>query len=442
MILLTSLFFRFPSFYLPHNHGDQVQYLALAAKLDKFGFSQYNLREVDILKSEDNNFIAVFPAQKDTKGNLLKALPGYYDEPLFHKPPFFIYALVFSHRVFAGNKPYAAVNINLGPKVRSIRPKPLFTTQFYCAFVPILFSLLFITATFFLGRFLFSNRVGIYAAILLSISPIELLSAQRIWADDLTAFFVTLAILFYCLGKQRRSHILASLAGIAAGLSALSKPTGNIVFLIILAYEIWLAGKDTWKIECLVRAVFNKATLSFLVSFILVILPWHLQILKAYGSVFYFPALSYPELINQNAWFKFVFNRPWYMYLVNIPVQTPLLFLVYPAVFGIFKRYPGSQDRANRDKKVLLLIWILMFLFLFSVGKLNKEMRYMLPAYSAIAILAAEVLETIQRKLNAKLSPVVVNLVIGAMIILCAWWSVSLGLSHVFINSVAIKMPF
>lgn len=431
LILLASLFFRLPSFYLPHNHGDQLQYLSLAMKLDNFGFQGYNLRGVNLFKSKDGYFVGAFPAPEGSPGNFLKGLPRYYDEPLFHKPPLFIYALMISHRLFASDRPYAAVNVNLGPRIQFRQAKVLLTTQFYCVIVPILFSLLLITATFFFGKILFSNTVGIYAAILLSISPIELLSSQRIWTDDMLAFFITAAFILYYLSRQKQNFVLASLAGICAGLAILTKPSGNIVIFIILAYELYRFWKDR---------VFNKMFVAFFIACILVSLPWHWQVLKIYGSLFYLPVLTQPELMNQ-PWFKFVFNRPWYMYLVNIPVQTPLLFFVYIAIFGIFKRCPNDEARAYRDKKVFLFIWIAMFLISFLIVKVGRELRYMLPAYPAITILSAEVLGTIQKKLNGKFGHRIGNLIVIVMIVLCGWWSVSIGWEHVFKNLAVIKRP-
>ena len=65
----------------------------------------------------------------------------------------------------------------------------------------------------------------------------------------------------------------------------------------------------------------------------------------------------------------------------------------------------------------------------------------MLPVYPAIAILSAHALEVIQKKLHMKSGYRIANLTVALLLILSAWWSISIGLSHVFKNAAAIKMP-
>jgi hypothetical protein len=65
----------------------------------------------------------------------------------------------------------------------------------------------------------------------------------------------------------------------------------------------------------------------------------------------------------------------------------------------------------------------------------------MLPTYPAIAVLSAEILELIQKKLNNERNRYIGNLLVWFAIILCAWWSLSIGLDNVFRNAGIIKMP-
>jgi len=111
LLLLFASFVRVSTFVLPHDNGDQVFYLGLAMKLDKFGFSGYTMRGINVLGNE--SIIALIPTEEE-KGSLLKGLARsgvtYYDEPLFHRPYGFAYALMLSHRLFAGHLPYVALN--------------------------------------------------------------------------------------------------------------------------------------------------------------------------------------------------------------------------------------------------------------------------------------------------------------------------------------------
>lgn len=426
IILLISLFLRLPSFFTPHNHGDQLQYLALAMKLETFGFHGYSLRGVDLFRTKNGYYMGVIPARKGRKGSFLQTVPAYYDEPLFHKPPLFAYALMISHKLLDRQRPYVALNV--ASRFRFGEIKSSLAAQFYCAFIPVLFSLLLIAATFFLGKTLFSDKAGLYAAALLSMSPIELLSSQRIWADNMLAFFVIAALILYYLASDKENLVLAILAGVAAGVAILTKPSGNILILIIPAYELYK------------KRILNKRLAVFLVTCGLIAIPWHWLIWKTYGSLFYMPMSTQPELIH-HPWFKMVLNRPWFMYFVNVPVQTPLLLFVYPAIFTTFKNWNDKKREPQRNKKIFLSIWIAMFLAAFLLFKVGRELRYILPAYPAIAILSGQALGAIEEKLAGKFGSRIASGIAITAIVLCAFWSAGVGLSYVFRNLALIKLP-
>jgi len=264
--------------------------------------------------------------------------------------------------------------------------------------------------------------------VLLSISPIELMTSSRIWTDDLLTFCVTTAFLLYYIAGERRNIVLSFLAGIFGGLAILTKPSGNTVIVIILAYEL-LKGR-----------IFAKEFFAFLLSCVLLSMPWHWQMFRTYGSVFYLPISTQPDLLSQD-WFKFVFNRPWYMYLVNPPVQTPLFFLAYAGALSIFTRCKNEQERLKRDNKIFLLLWTVIFIASFLMTKVGREMRYILPAYPAIALLSGAVLEAVENKLGKMFGGPVGSALVILAILLCSWWSVSLGFKYISSNLAEIVMP-
>jgi len=415
--------------------------LALAMKLDNFGISEYSLRKIFAGRLNNTDFIKIYPATKESDANILKSFPTYYDEPLYHKPPLFAYALALSHRIFASDKPYMALYAASSKTNIFKRPTSLLKTQFYCAIVPVVFSLLLILTTFIVGRTFFSTRTALYSAILLSVSPIELLSSQKIWAEDMLSFFVIVAVFLYYIGKERNSYLLSFLSGIGAGLAALTKPSGNITLLIILGYEAYYNLHVFFKPKTVLRLTNKRIILVFLGSFILISIPWYYQIFRNYSTLFYMPHLIKPELLNQVPWFKFVFNRPWYMYLINIPFQNPILFLIYPSIIWIFIQRSNVCE-GTREKKIILLIWIAAFFICFWTAKVGRELRYILPAYPAIALLSAEFLNSIQKRLGHKSNPFIVNIVVITIIIFSGWWSIRIGLSHVLNNLALIIMPF
>jgi len=138
-VLLSAALIRANTFWLPHWSGDQSQYIALAVKLDKWGFDGYNLRGVRRLELTADktglfNFIYVIPTEDpQEKGDILRNLDmigvHYYDQPFFHKPPGFPYALLLSHRLFAApDQPYIVVLTNFSKVFSKIRPAIFFVS--------------------------------------------------------------------------------------------------------------------------------------------------------------------------------------------------------------------------------------------------------------------------------------------------------------------------
>jgi hypothetical protein len=428
LVLTFSYILRSGTFYLPHNHGDQIQYLGLAMKLDREGFRQgYNLNGINVGKTEDGYLLGIVPAEEGDKGTLLKSLPDYYDEPLFHKPPLFKYALMLSHRIFANDNPYLAVNVNLGPNVRKQKPEGFRRAQFYAVIVPLFFSLLSITAVFLLGKMFFSAEVGLFASAMFSVSPIELMAAHRIWTDDMLSFFVAASFLVYLLFRDRNLFRAGLLSGILAGLAMLVKPSANIMILIALCFEFLNNG------------IFKKHLFGFICGALALSAPWHAAIYRTYGTLYHFPALNYPELVKTNPWFAFVFNRPWYMYPVNTVYQMPLYALCVLSPAKLIKKH--SRDESEKKAIEFLLIWCAVFLIVLLANNMNKELRYILPVYPAIAVLSALVLADLRKILSSKFNVITGYAVTAVLFALCAFWSARIGLDFVYKNLAAIKLP-
>jgi 4-amino-4-deoxy-L-arabinose transferase-like glycosyltransferase len=429
LILVASLGVRFPSFFRPHAGNDELQYLALAMNSELLGFKGYNLRGVRRVESQDGYFAAVFPASVKEGYPLLERLPPYYDLPLYHKPPLFALILRCTHLLFASHQPYMVLSKKITAKGNLAIRTLVMKAQFYCVAIPIIFSLLFIAVTFMLGAAFFSHRTGIYAAFLVSISPVEILSAQNIWPDTMLSFFVLGAFTLYYFGTHRSSTPLILLSGVAAGCASLIKPSGLCVILVIVLFELWR------------RRIKERAFWVFFITTILVAFPWYLLFAKTYGSLFYIPMARDPQLAQRYQWFDFVLHRPWYMYLVNMPVHTPLLVLVYPAIFGVFRKCANSEGTLSRDKRVLLFLWITVCLSVLLSFKVGRELRYMLPIYPAIAVLSAEFLERLEHSLNRIFKNRLGSIMAKTMLVACGLWGIAIGVKSIHIGLGEILFP-
>ncbi|NQT46732.1 MAG: glycosyltransferase family 39 protein [Candidatus Omnitrophica bacterium] len=438
-LCLIAGIIRSHTFYLPHNNGDQIFYVAAAMKLDQNGFAEYNLRGIKV--HEEPFYLTMFDMGGEHKGDILIGQEQngvfYYDIPLLHMPPGFPLALMFSHKIFSPSTPYTTVSVdtrNLS-KIPGKILEEFFYSQFYLAIVPFVFSILFIAATFILGRMLFGEKVAFYAAALLAISPIEILASQKVWADTMVSFFVVLAAVLFIASIRRDSLFFAFFAGVSCGIATLAKMSGIFFLIAVAIFHIWMHREKRLSWMAFFEFLFDKRVLLFCAGLILTTLPWFNMVQAVYKSPLYMPHQL--GLKDTNYWFKVISNRPLYTYLVGIPAMVPIYILVYPALArGLFK------ERQNIGE-IFLAIWILVYMgLLMTRFGSNIEHRYVLPAYPAIAILSSKILFGLESYLNRRFRPPAGGLCAILLITICGIWSVWLGLIHLFSNAALIRIPF
>jgi hypothetical protein len=452
-ILIFAFLLRKNTFNLPHYRGDQHHYAALAYKLDTYGIKGYNLRGVDLYGSKQHpNLVQIAPAED--KGHVLKSLEAgnitYYDEPLHHIPFGFPMALRISHEIFASGTPYYLLAIpndsqiihQAGPGVglRKFRfPDDVRGKQFYSVIVPLFFSLLMICLVFFTAKALYSNSaVGLIAMFLMTISPIDILTSQKLWSDDMTSALMLLAVLLYILSLKKNMLWLAFPGGIACGLSAITKQNGAFIAFVIIAWHFIVNFEDLLKKETFLKTVFNINLILFGLGILISAGYWFYKVYSVYGSPVYRPHQANIAETAKTGWFKMVGSRPKYLYSAGIPYQNPLFGLAYlsPLFYWI--------DQKFRKETLLLILWIIIFLFIFQVylGGGGKEHRYMLPAYPAFAILGAYIADKIRVFLDKKIGFYTGTLILIICLGASAIWSVPMAMDVLFTNGALIMKPF
>jgi len=439
LVLLLAAIIRFPSFYLPHNHGDQLFFLGNALKLDKFGMREYNLRGLDFKGNQYIGGLFLSVSEKEGKGGLLESQFKngifYYDEPVYHLPPLFSYALMWSHRVFTDEEPYYIVYMNLKEKAIFELPRQFLTIQFYCVILPFVFSLLSIVMVFLIGKKFFSEEVGFYAAMMMAVAPINILTSQRIWADDMVCFFLILGAILFYMGHSKNNVILSGIGGVSVGLSALTKPNGGFIVFAIILYCLWQGRKELLS-RRIFQVIFNKHLMVFGMAVFLTNLPWFYLMTKTYGSPLYKP--PYQPGLEKIAWFHATASRPWYTYLVGIPYQLPLFVLGYMEFILTF-----WKNSAQKRLRFLLFSWIIVYFYFMNIHfHWSKEHRYLLPVYAPLAILSGIMLNRIEKFVRSKIGNKFGLFIIMLIIVATSLWSIRIGLKYVFMNSALIPIPF
>ena len=177
--------------------------------------------------------------------------PDYFFKPLFKHPPFFAFLISLSMRLFGRE----------------------FVSAFY---VSLLFGVLLIPLTYFLGRLIFNERVGLLAAIIISQDPISIICSQKVWMETTLSFFTLLAVCLFVGGVKSRRDSFFIWSGIAAGLAVNTKYPG------VLATAITLAYAGFWE-----RSLFKNR--KFLLSLFIpmgMLLPWLFWNWQVYGLDF------------------------------------------------------------------------------------------------------------------------------------------------------------
>jgi len=418
---------RIPGFFLPHNHGDQLIYTALAMQLDKTAGAKYSLRGADMKIRSDGHLFGLMPSAHGENGTLLAHLPAYYDSPLFHKPPLFSWLLVYSHRIFAGHDPaYPLIHVVPGMPLRVPVLIAAAPRQFYAQIVPFVFSITLIALTWMLGRMTRSSEAGLWAAAMIGFSALDILTAQRIWADDPAAVFTTAALILYVVSCRRTSLLWPAAAGLACAAAFWTKPLGALVWAALLGFE---AARSQKK--------FSRWAVLFFAG-CLPVFPWLWKIFQIYGSIWYIPAADPQNQPVDTLWYHLTTERSAAVYVLNPLVQTPLLVLAVGAFFVFFKRRLARQGMEERD----LLPWcVLVYTATLMLLPLGRELRYLLPMYPLLAVMAAAGMTELKELLTRRYPRFAWPGLLAALGIISCGWSAMIGLRAVITNASLIRFP-
>jgi len=456
-VLILALSVRMNTFWLPHWMGDQCHYVSLAMKIDKLGFDNYNLRKVDgksINVTPDGKIQLIYPSLTDnpkSKGMILEGLEAYgiryYDQPFFHKPPALSYMIMWSHKLFAPDKDkYTIVLTNIGKYLNKVKPAIFFKAQFYAAVVPLFFSIGLSLAAFAIGRLLFSSRVGIYAAFLMAIHPVSIMTSQKIWADDMLSFFVSLSFIALILSVKYKKDWLVALAGALCGIGVLTKQSaGYLVFGVFVFFFLTHKNSITGVISA-VKAFFNRRSIIFTAFVLLVSGFWFYKIYTIYGNPLFLPTQPGIVDMDKTGWFKQMRSRPvgGILFLVQIPYLCPAFLFAYFTISQFIRETVKAVLRQAYDYR-LVFLWVFVLTFYWNV-RFEQEERLMLPVYPLLAVLAASAIERFRRD-PGRFSKYFGNIYVREAIIIifligCAIWAVPIGINTGIEQKILLRIPF
>ena len=335
---------------------------------------------------------------------------------------------------------------------RYIGPELVFDSGHAPDLVIFLSRIPFVLLSAFLGwivyrwsRKIYGPAAGVLSAFFYSLCPTVLAHCRLATADLLLALTMTLALYLFHKYLETGSARHVVLSGIALGLALLSKFTGLILlptFCLLVLLDWWRTGKDSLEKTPKRR----RAPGLFLIFGIAVVVVW-----MGYGfqfSVPFIPGWLKPEaerliakkpfwhavdwLANRNVripaysyllgvytqlaaakgWKdNFLFGQIssqgwWYFYWTAFLIKTPIAFIITCAVAL------GMRETPRRRGETFLLISMIPMIIIFSLPtKINIGIRYILPLFPLLCILAGKVanIESVKWK--------------RLLVVLCIWYA-------------------
>jgi 4-amino-4-deoxy-L-arabinose transferase-like glycosyltransferase len=276
--------------------------------------------------------------------------PTFLGEPFLDKPSLFFWAEAASMRVLGMNE--AAVRVP-----------------------PLLFGLLGMLSVAWLGRTLFGESAGLTAGIVYATMLLPLGVSQVAVHDiGLIPFMcVAATMLVLSIDRDDRSPWLPGIAaGVALGLSILTKGLVGVVFTVILAACLAVYRRSALRRLAIVLVIAAVVALT-------IAAPWYLAMEHAHPGYLHYYFVErhlqgYLTASQRHA------GRPWWYY-VPLLLGGALPWTIY---------LPGAA-RMARGHPLRLIVWswfMLGFVFL-SVGE-SKLVTYALPLFPALAIIIGE----------------------------------------------------
>ncbi|MBU1849728.1 MAG: glycosyltransferase family 39 protein [Nanoarchaeota archaeon] len=234
------------------------------------------------------------------------------------------------------------------------------------AFIPVL--------TFLLAKKLFSSKIAFISAFFVLSIPNLLVQSSMFLVDVPTAFFVLLSLYIFSVFLDKKNPFLYLVLTLVFLITIFSKRTA-ILFLIISCPVLFFyhLKKNNLKFSLSSRKTFLIVYALFIIIFSFVFLK--LNFFSEQISL----DLSQANIISNpahyvNSWSYFFQFQP----LIIVAFLVFILFFIFKPTFS----------------KLFILCWI-FFPFLFVQG---TTLRYMIPAFSAVAIGAAVVVSRLKKK--------------------------------------------
>ena len=258
-------------------------------------------------------------------------------------------------------------------------------SEFSARFFSPLFALGIFLLVFLLGRRMGAWPVGL-GAILILLHGVKnwhyahrsnFLALCRTSNIDIPlTFFLTCSLYLLWIGREKRSALVWM--GIPLGLGIMTKSAvGLLPFLMALLFVFSTRKRTSWS--------YRHLAMGFALG-LLIAAPWHIGQLLLHGKHFWSNYVSTTVVARIGHYMTRTKPETYYLTVLRKGLGLSAYLLPLAVFFGF---YEGIKKR--KDSALLLLIWALLPLLLFSLSR-DKNGWYIAQIYPAMALLLAQFL--------------------------------------------------
>jgi len=290
-------------------------------------------------------------------GNFL-TLQWPVDTNWFEKPPLYFWISSFFMRIFGVN-------------------------EFSARLPSAIFALLGILLVYKFSSYLFKSKItGFLSALMLATTAHYIYYARMGMLDVMVTFFITLSLYFGYKFYTENNTKYSLYSGLACGFGVLVKSVVGILPLAILG----IFGVTLLLLNKVSLKKLSTGISLFLISFLLVAMPWHFYMYQLYGSEFlnsyFFTHILNRGITDQQGKTESFF---WYLEVIKVSFRLWSLLLLPASILAIKKIF-------NKDTRYIFLTISTVIIFLFFSFSNSKLIWYIIPLYPLLSILAGDVL--------------------------------------------------
>lgn len=325
----------------------------------------HNIGNYALMDVDETRYVSMARDMFNTKDFMTLILD---DDYFFEKPPLFFWGECLSFAIFGKINEFTA----------------RFPVALYGAFICFL--------TYFTGRKIISRKYGVIASLILATSFEFVILAKFAILDIVVSNCVAYSIMFgfwtfFCKEENKKFcvwlfYIFSGLAVMAKGIPGFVLPFGVMFFALLISDKLKSAAKP-------------KYLGLGLMFFLLIVLPWHILMLKIHNPAFYEEYIVKHHLArfftsndidrSEPIWFYFV-NLLWGMVPWIFSAIAVMIAKAKNFSFGIFKNFKFNFNELDDSKKFLVLNWIAaIFILVFFSSSSTKLITYILPIYVHLA---------------------------------------------------------